>query len=171
MRGLLGRVSRHRGGPSRPKSQSPGSLPGASAKLCMARRYAHPRRSDANVIPEGPGHAARPRSKFTFLNYLKSKNRLVSFTNLSTFLPWREEFNDYLAWCASHSRHCVRYGREAVSVSPVKDDGASGVIELWHVRSRDVVTPGKTNGDCKACDYRQRWGGKTPACFPKRAVE
>ena len=41
-----------------------------------------------------------PRSKFTFLNYLKTKNRLVPFTNLSTFLPLREEYNDYMSWCA-----------------------------------------------------------------------
>ncbi|KAL8883237.1 MAG: hypothetical protein Q9192_007331, partial [Flavoplaca navasiana] len=43
-----------------------------------------------------------PTSKFTFINYLKSKNRLVAFTNLSTFLPLREEYNDYMSWCASH---------------------------------------------------------------------
>src|SRR5271168_4678155 len=41
-----------------------------------------------------------PTSKFTFLNYLKNKNRLVQFANLGTFLPSRVEFEDYLRWCA-----------------------------------------------------------------------
>ena len=107
-----------------------------------------------------------PRSKFTFLNYLKSQNRLVSFTNLSTFLPWREEFNDYLAWCASHFRHCVHYGREAVSVSPVEDDGASGVIKLWHVRSRDVVTMEETTVTAKHVIIATGGEAKVPPAFP-----
>ena len=79
-----------------------------------------------------------PTSKFTFLNYLKSKNRLVAFTNLSTFLPLREEYNDYLTWCASHFESQVHYGQETASVSPQR--GASGQIESWQVRSRDVIT-------------------------------
>ena len=37
-----------------------------------------------------------PRSEFTFLNYLHENNRLVSFTNLGTFLPHRIEYEDYM---------------------------------------------------------------------------
>lgn len=79
-----------------------------------------------------------PRSKFTFVNYLKSKNRLVAFTNLSTFLPLREEYNDYMSWCASHFEQDVQYGQETISVSPT--ESAKGPIEAWQVASRDVET-------------------------------
>jgi len=75
-----------------------------------------------------------PRSEFTFLNYLHEKNRLVTFTNLGTFLPLREEYNDYMAWCASHFEGCVRYGQDAVSVAPIGEKP----IQNWAVRSRDV---------------------------------
>lgn len=79
-----------------------------------------------------------PRSKFTFINYLKSKNRLVAFTNLSTFLPLREEYNDYLTWCASHFEPDVQYGQETISISPTKNQ--KGGIQSWQVLSRNVDT-------------------------------
>ena len=77
-----------------------------------------------------------PRSKFTFINYLKSKNRLVAFTNLSTFLPLREEYNDYMSWCASYFEPAVRYGQETISVSPVEI--SKGPVQSWQVLSRNV---------------------------------
>ena len=79
-----------------------------------------------------------PRSKFTFVNYLKSKDRLVAFTNLSTFLPLREEYNDYMSWCASHFEQDVRYGQETICVSPTKN--RRGPIQSWQVVSRNVET-------------------------------
>lgn len=79
-----------------------------------------------------------PRSKFTFINYLKSKNRLVAFTNLSTFLPLREEYNDYMAWCASHFPKVIQYGQETISVSPIEN--SKGPIRTWQVTSRNVDT-------------------------------
>ncbi|KAG8527811.1 uncharacterized protein KY384_007965 [Bacidia gigantensis] len=79
-----------------------------------------------------------PTSKFTFLNYLRCQNRLVAFTNLSTFLPLREEYNDYMTWCASHFDSQVQYGQETVSVTPTK--GPSGRVESWRIVSRDMVT-------------------------------
>ena len=79
-----------------------------------------------------------PRSHFTFLNYLKSKNRLVAFTNLSTFLPLREEYNDYLSWCASHFHQSVRYGQETLEISP--HGGYEKRVESWDVVSRNVET-------------------------------
>ena len=79
-----------------------------------------------------------PRSKFTFLNYLKSKNRLVAFTNLSTFLPLREEYNDYMSWCASHFERDVQYGHETVSISPTNTHNEP--VESWQVTVRNVET-------------------------------
>ena len=78
-----------------------------------------------------------PRSHFTFLNYLKSKNRLVAFTNLSTFLPLREEYNDYLGWCASHFNSSVRYGHETLDITP--HAGQGGRIDSWDILSRDIL--------------------------------
>ena len=77
-----------------------------------------------------------PRSRFTFLNYLKSKNRLVAFTNLSNFLPLREEYNDYMTWCASHFDQFVHYGQETIYVSPVRE--RRGPVQSWQVVSKDV---------------------------------
>ncbi|KAL8704290.1 MAG: hypothetical protein Q9201_002544 [Fulgogasparrea decipioides] len=83
-----------------------------------------------------------PRSHFTFLNYLHSKNRLVAFTNLSTFLPFRVEYNDYLTWCASHFDEYVRYGHETLSITPCLVEG--GRVQSWDILSREVTTDKKT---------------------------
>lgn len=79
-----------------------------------------------------------PTSKFTFINYLKSKKRLVPFTNLSTFLPLREEYNDYMSWCASHFENYVQYGHEAISVSANKD--SDGLIKTWQINFKNLET-------------------------------
>ncbi|KAL9032017.1 MAG: hypothetical protein Q9196_000030 [Gyalolechia fulgens] len=79
-----------------------------------------------------------PRSHFTFLNYLKSKNRLVAFTNLSTFLPLREEYNDYLTWCASHFDQYVRYSQETLRIFPAKS--VHGRVVAWDILSKNVGT-------------------------------
>ena len=77
-----------------------------------------------------------PRSQFTFLNYLHIKGRLVEFTNLSTFLPSRLEYEDYLRWCASHFSDVVRYGSEVVSVHK----SASTPVAEFTVTSRNTAT-------------------------------
>ncbi|KAL1954139.1 hypothetical protein VTO42DRAFT_1719 [Malbranchea cinnamomea] len=79
-----------------------------------------------------------PRSHFTFLNYLHQKDRLVHFTNLSTLLPFREEFNDYMKWCASHFDDQVRYGQEVVSLSPVRSRGSNWPVDSFKVVYRDI---------------------------------
>ena len=81
-----------------------------------------------------------PRSEFTFINYLKAKDRLVQFVNLSTFLPLREEFNDYMTWCASHFEDVVQYGAETVSVSPSQKRKSQTQVGSWTVLYRDVIT-------------------------------
>lgn len=79
-----------------------------------------------------------PRSPFTFLNYLHQKGRLVQFTNLSTLLPFREEFNDYMKWCAGHFGDWVRYGQEVVSLAPVRTKGLNWPVDHFKVTSRDL---------------------------------
>ncbi|HYO11906.1 MAG TPA: SidA/IucD/PvdA family monooxygenase [Thermoanaerobaculia bacterium] len=79
-----------------------------------------------------------PQSRFTFLNYLKIKERLFEFLNLRDLFPTRIEFNDYLCWAAGELSSQVRFGREVVSVAPaVKEDRE---IELLRVVARDVTT-------------------------------
>lgn len=77
-----------------------------------------------------------PQSYFTFVNYLHKHNRLAHFINLSTHTPFREEFNDYMKWCASHFKERVRYGQEVLRVSPAASAGS--VIESFWINTRDV---------------------------------
>jgi L-ornithine N5-oxygenase len=81
-----------------------------------------------------------PTSKFTFLNYLKNKNRLVQFTNLGTFLPSRVEFEDYLRWCAEHFSEDVKYGQEVTKIGPVRSFPPKSKIKSFIVESHDHMT-------------------------------
>ncbi|KAK7754528.1 hypothetical protein SLS62_003548 [Diatrype stigma] len=83
-----------------------------------------------------------PTSKFTFLNYLHQNDRLVEFTNLSTFLPARVEYEDYLRWCASHFTDVVRYENEVVSVSPAV--AGRTPVSNFSVTSKNVRTGATT---------------------------
>jgi L-ornithine N5-oxygenase len=106
-----------------------------------------------------------PRSKFTFLNYLHAHNRLVMFSNLATFYPLREEFNDYLRWCASHFDEHVRYGEEVVSISPCDN---LGMVEKWTVCSRNVQTGKTTKLAARHVVIAVGGSLKIPAQFPRR---
>jgi len=79
-----------------------------------------------------------PRSNFTFLNYLHDQGRLVEFTNLSTFLPARAEYEDYLRWSAGHFDDVVRYGTEVLSVGRDHAAAEGGVTDTFRVASRSV---------------------------------
>lgn len=79
-----------------------------------------------------------PRSGFTFLNYLHDKGRLIDFTNLSTFLPSRLEFEDYMRWCARKFDHLVVYGEEVVGLVPGRTGPEDSVVDYFTVLSRNV---------------------------------
>ena len=82
-----------------------------------------------------------PRSKFTFLNYLHEKGRLVQFTNLSTFLPQRLEYEDYMRWCARKFEHLVSYGEEVIEVSAGNGTSAGDEkINCFDVFSKNLKT-------------------------------
>ncbi|KAL8996348.1 MAG: hypothetical protein Q9169_004114 [Polycauliona sp. 2 TL-2023] len=108
-----------------------------------------------------------PTSKFTFINYLKAKNRLVAFTNLSTFLPLREEYNDYMSWCASHFEDDVQYGYETTSVSAINND--NGPVETWQVTSRNPETNQSTTITARSVVIAI--GGKPRIPIPINGVE
>ncbi|PIL24011.1 hypothetical protein GSI_13762 [Ganoderma sinense ZZ0214-1] len=75
-----------------------------------------------------------PQSPITFLAYLHSQGRLLTFINRGSFTPTRKEYSDYLSWAADYIRKCgiqVQYGEEVVGITRCDD----GTVE---VRSRDV---------------------------------
>lgn len=78
-----------------------------------------------------------PRSRYTFLNYLKERGRLFEFLNLRDLFPSRTEFNDYLCWVAGELSDRVRYGRRVQKVRPVVCDGG---VELLEVVATDGAT-------------------------------
>jgi L-ornithine N5-oxygenase len=77
-----------------------------------------------------------PRSRFSFVNYLHSTDRLDAFINLGSVLPYRTEISDYLRWVA-HGLQAVRieYGRRCVAIEPVAGEGGETV--QWLVRLAD----------------------------------
>jgi L-ornithine N5-monooxygenase len=79
-----------------------------------------------------------PQSYFTFVNYLHKHNRLANFINLSTHTPFREEFNDYMKWCASHFTDRVRYGQEVLGVSPGKTASSGNIVDCFWINTHDV---------------------------------
>jgi L-ornithine N5-oxygenase len=85
-------------------------LPGASMQISFVKDLATLR---------------NPLSKFTFLNYLHTSKRLTYFTQLNTFLPAREEFEDYLRWCSSHFSNVSRFGESVEKIRPVSKSGGS----------------------------------------------
>jgi len=83
-----------------------------------------------------------PRSRFTFLNYLKEKDRLFEFLNLRDLFPSRLEFNDYLCWAGEKLADHVRYGRRVRSIEPAgtDEDGRVRVLRLTVERAHDGGT-------------------------------
>ena len=78
-----------------------------------------------------------PRSHFTFLNYLKRKGRLEAFANLGTFLPLREEFNDYLTWAAEHFNDVVEYGMDVHTIHAVPESSGT-IVDRWTVNCQSL---------------------------------
>src|SRR5882757_5754108 len=54
--------------------------------------------------------ARNPRSKYSFINYLKEHNRLFEFMNLRDFYPTRADYTAYLKWCEVDFTSTVKYG-------------------------------------------------------------
>lgn len=64
-----------------------------------------------------------PMSRFTFVNFLHQRDRLVPFINRGNVTPLRAEFAAYLAWVAGELAHLVRYGHEVRSIGHVVSGG------------------------------------------------
>jgi L-ornithine N5-monooxygenase len=109
-----------------------------------------------------------PTSKFTFLNYLKCKNRLVQFTNLNTFLPTRMEFEDYLRWCACHFSEKVEYGQEVTRIKPVRSPQQNSKVNIFTVESHDLVTGESVSRQARHVVIAVGGRPTIPAPFPQR---
>jgi L-ornithine N5-oxygenase len=79
-----------------------------------------------------------PRSRFTFLNYLKTNGRLTDFADLREFFPSRLEFNDYFQWAAGKISQCVRYETQVTSIAPVVH--ADGSVNALDISIKDMRT-------------------------------
>ncbi|KAG6845339.1 hypothetical protein H0H87_010796 [Tephrocybe sp. NHM501043] len=78
-----------------------------------------------------------PQSPITFLSYLQSQNRLVSFINRGSTIPSRREYADYLSWAAQYVQTHgvdVLYGHEVIALS--RGRGNSTI----NIRSRNLIT-------------------------------
>lgn len=80
-----------------------------------------------------------PRSAFSYINFLLSRDRLVEFANSDRLNPLRLEFEEYLKWCADQFKDRVRYASDVVGVAPEK---SNGLVTSWNVAIRDAS--GKT---------------------------
>ncbi|MFD7787127.1 lysine N(6)-hydroxylase/L-ornithine N(5)-oxygenase family protein [Streptomyces nojiriensis] len=69
---------------------------------------------------------ADPTSPFSFLNYLKDKDRLYSFYIRENFYPLRAEYNDYCRWAADRLDN-VQW---STSVTEVTYDEQAGLYEV-----------------------------------------
>jgi L-ornithine N5-oxygenase len=81
-----------------------------------------------------------PNSKFSFLSYLHSADRLVDFINQKSLFPLRVEFHDYLEWAAARLEHTVRYGNEVIAVEPVTDGGVVVGFDVIARHGADTTT-------------------------------
>jgi L-ornithine N5-oxygenase len=80
-----------------------------------------------------------PRSRFTFLNYLRSVGRLDDFINMGSFTPYRVEISGYLSWVAQSLRKVkFELGCECTSIAPVRD--SSGTLTGWLTKLADGST-------------------------------
>lgn len=80
-----------------------------------------------------------PCSYFTFLSYLKEHDRLAQFTNLSTFLPSRLEFEDYMRWVADHFTDVVDYSQAVERIRPIRT-GSGPLYDCLEVQTRNSRT-------------------------------
>lgn len=71
-----------------------------------------------------------PASEFSFLSYLREKDRLVDFINHKTMFPSRLEFHDYLEWAAAPFADQVEYRSEVVALTPVTVDGVVEYLDV-----------------------------------------
>jgi L-ornithine N5-oxygenase len=80
-----------------------------------------------------------PRSRFTFLNFLRATGRIDDFVNVSGLAPYRLEISAYLDWVAkSLAKVSVELGRDCVRIEPARD--SAGTLTGWVTTMADGST-------------------------------
>ncbi len=79
-----------------------------------------------------------PTSSFSFLCYLRDRERLIDFVNHKNLFPLRKEFHDYFEWAAERVAHHVSYGATVGDVR-VDGDGFEFVAGDERVKARNLV--------------------------------
>jgi L-ornithine N5-monooxygenase len=79
-----------------------------------------------------------PRSRFTFANYLKAKNRLYDFGRLGR-PPSRQEWSDYIEWVACQLSRYVSYDDAVEDVRPLMPRGILTGFAVETARSRSLA--------------------------------
>ncbi|KAB3522843.1 SidA/IucD/PvdA family monooxygenase [Corynebacterium sp. zg254] len=76
-----------------------------------------------------------PQSRFSFINYLHHRGRLMAFINRQTFTPERVEFADYLRWIADNISAKTQYNTTVTSVETLAKPAADGARFIVHAES------------------------------------
>ena len=71
-----------------------------------------------------------PCSPYGFLSYLKSKNRLFDYLNLSAPFPPRTEYAGYVSWVAEQFTNYVQFGVQVSSVNYASDEFDNDLIDI-----------------------------------------
>ena len=71
-----------------------------------------------------------PRSPYGFLSYLKSRDRLFDYLNLSKLFPPRTEYAGYVSWVAKQFVNYVHFNIQVSGVTYVSDKCGSGLIRI-----------------------------------------
>lgn len=77
-----------------------------------------------------------PTSPYSFLCYLKERDRLSAFLNLREFNPTRHEFHDYLAWCAGHVESRVEYDSHVIAIDVAGSPARAKTADMLRVKVR-----------------------------------
>jgi lysine N6-hydroxylase len=80
---------------------------------------------------------ADPTSRFSYLNYLKSQHRLLSFGIHDQPFPLRIEYNAYCRWVASQLPS-LHFGRECVNIE-YNEQEKEYVVTALHIRSQQEL--------------------------------
>lgn len=86
-----------------------------------------------------------PQSKYTFLNFLKTNNRLYDYLNLGLTFPLRIEFNQYISWVAKHFIENVKYNINVLKIDFIQLDNSyyfkvTTTDNVYHCRNIILAT-------------------------------
>lgn len=83
---------------------------------------------------------SNPRSKFTFLSYLKDMGRLEMFVNMRETSITRLEYRDYLRWTAEQLRQSLHFSERVTRVTPYQS-ASSQINDLYKIET-ELMTSG-----------------------------